>query len=155
MAIEIEFDAQLASNWLRGISKQWDAIAKRQDAYVKTISVFVFQDVMDHFKKERGSTGKWKAWSSIYEKHMASIGKAGNNILQDTGRLRNSFTPGMYRKTTAGLEWYNPAKTKGGFPYAAAHDEGGPKLPKRDFMWLSQSALDKISEATLEFLVKE
>lgn len=152
MSIELEFDSLLAEKWLRGLSKKWDDVAKRQDAYVKAIGVFVFQDVMDHFRQERGSADHWAPWSNSYQTKMELDGKGGNKILQDTGRLRNSFKAGMWRKTPAGIEWYNDAKTSSGFPYAYAHNEGGPKLPKRDFMWLSESAMDKISEATLAFI---
>jgi len=154
-AIELELDTSEIERFLSRLQTNKDQITKRDSAYISAVSVFVFQDVQDHFRKEQGSDGKWAAWSSIYSRHMQSIGKGGNQILQDSGRLRQSFTPGMYRATSEGIEWYNPAKTADGFPYAYAHDEGGPKLPRRDFMWLSESAMNKISEATLEFLVKE
>lgn len=152
MAIELAFDAAKVIDWLKEIEKRRKAIERRETAFGNAIGIFVFQDVLDHFKNEQGSEGKWAPWSSSYDARMKAIGKGGNNILQDTGRLRNSFTPGQWRKTSQGIEWYNPAKTKDGFPYAYAHDEGGPKLPKRDFMWLSDSAMNKISEATLAFL---
>lgn len=151
-AINLEFDAKKAEEFLKRLKRNKDSVDKRDDAYVSTISLFVFQDIINHFEKEQGPSGKWKAWSKVYAEHMETIGKGGNKILQDSGRLRQSFTPGQWRKRPAGIEWYNPAKTKGGFPYAAAHDEGGPKLPQRRFMWLSDSAMNKISEATAAFL---
>lgn len=150
--IDLEFDSAEVERFLKDIDKKRDAISRRNDAFVSTISIFVFQDIMSHFEQEKGSAGPWKAWSKIYLEHMTSIGKSGNQILQDSGRLRQSFTPGQWRAHPSGIEWYNPAKTKDGFPYAAAHDEGGPKLPKRDFMWLSETALEKIASATLAFL---
>jgi phage gpG-like protein len=151
-AIELAFDAEKVLSWLKAIEQRRKAIEKRESAFCNSIGIFVFQDVLDHFKNEQGSDGKWVGWSSSYSAKMKAAGKGGNNILQDTGRLRNSFTPGQWRKTSQGIEWYNPAKTNSGFPYAYAHDEGGPKLPKRDFMWLSDAAMNKISEATLAFL---
>lgn len=151
-AISLEFDTSKVQAFLRRLQENKKDVLKADDSFVSTISMFVFQDVISHFEKERGSEGKWKAWSKVYRAHMESIGKGGNKILQDTGRLRQSFTPGQWRSRPGGIEWYNPAKTKSGFPYAAAHDRGGPKLPKRDFMWLSDKAMDKIAKATAAFL---
>lgn len=154
-AIDLEFDAAKVDRFLRNIKDNKEAISRKNDIFVAVISTFVFQDVINHFEKEQGSAGKWKAWSKVYAEHMESVGKGGNQILQDSGRLRQSFTPGQWRAHPSGIEWYNPAKTKDGFPYAFAHNEGGPKLPKRDFMWLSGGAMEKIAEATLAFLTGE
>ncbi len=153
--VDLQLDDEAVKRFLNTLQTKHDQIKGRAAAYIDSVSVFVFQDVMDHFKNESGSEGQWKSWSKIYADHMQKIGKSGNKILQDSGRLRQTFHPGMYRGMPAGIQWYNPAKTDSGFPYAYAHDEGGPKLPKRDFMWLSESILEKISEATLAFLVPE
>lgn len=117
------------------------------------ISATVFQDIIDHFQQEEGPDGPWNEWSVSYRKQMERIGKGNNRILQDTGRLRNSFTPGNYRAQSDGVLFFNPAKTKRGFPYAAAHDEGGPKLPQRRFMWLSDAALENVAERTLAWVI--
>jgi len=53
------------------------------------------------------------------------------------------------------LLWFNDAKTKSGAPYAAIHDKGLGKQAKRDFMWLSNDAMEKISEQTLQFMLDE
>ena len=108
---------------------------------------------MDHFKQEQG-TGRvpWVKWSKSHRKAMERIGKGGNKILQDTGRLRGSFLPTQRRMSAEGILWFNPAKTKKGFPYAAAHQEGGEKLPARPFMWISDKTLDNIGAQTLKFL---
>lgn len=151
-SIDLKLDAKKVEKFLKDLQKRSDQIHKRDNAFVDTISMFVFQDIIAHFEKEQGSRGKWKAWSKVYAEHMEKIGKGGNKILQDTGRLRQSFTPGQWRGRPAGIEWYNPAKTKSGFPYAAAHDQGGGKLPKRDFMWLGKGAMDKIAKATAAFM---
>lgn len=151
-AIDIEWNWGKADRWLKKLNENAKDVKKRDQAFVDAISIFVFQDIISHFEKEQGSEGKWKPWSKMYREHMTAIGKGGNKILQDTGRLRGSFTPGKWRTNPAGIEWYNPAQTADGFPYAYAHNQGGPKLPKRDFMWLSKSALDKISKATVAFL---
>jgi hypothetical protein len=86
---------------------------------------------------------------------MDKRGKGGNKILQDTGKLKQNFKPNHYRSSSKGLYWYNDAVTKSGFPYAYAHDEGGDQLPKRDFMWLSDDALEEVGNQTLQFLLDE
>lgn len=47
---------------------------------------------------------------------MKELGKGGNKILQDSGRLRNSFKPQNYRSVSEGILWFNNAQTKSGFP---------------------------------------
>lgn len=154
-AIELKFDSKKAEQFFADLNKRLGIVNDAEEKFVNILSAIVFQDIMSHFEKERGSKGPWKPWSKMYADHMAMIGKGGNKILQDTGRLRQSFTPGQWRSHPAGIEWYNPAKTSSGFPYAYAHNEGGPKLPKRDFMWLSKTALDKMAKATVAFLAGE
>lgn len=119
------------------------------------LSAVVFRDIMDHFESEKGPDGAWSPWSAFYADHMQRIGKGGNKILQDSGHLRQAFQPTNYRASSDGITWFNPAKTKKGFPYAFAHDEGGPKLPARTFMWLSEDASEKIAQVTLDFVLGE
>lgn len=162
-----------------------DKIAKVKNGnsiYRTLLSSIVFRDIMQHFKDEEGSDGPWEEWSDMYSDHMMKHGGGLGRILQNTGRLRNSVTPGKVRNVPGGYLWYNNAVTakkfekttktttvfgktiskktiktqkSGGFPYAYAHNEGGPKLPKRDFMWLSEEAMDSISEQTLAFILDE
>ena len=114
------------------------------------ISSNVFKDVIDHFETEEGSVGNWAAWSDAYQNHMEKIGRSGNKILQFSGKLRQNFTPKKYRSVPGGILFYNNAKTKSGFPYAWAHNEGEGDLPTRDFMWLSEIAMrDVASQVSL------
>lgn len=120
------------------------------------ISANVFRDLLGHFEREESPGGRaWQAWSEIYAEHMEKKGKGGNKILQDTGRLRQSFTPTSYRVVTGGIVFYNSAKTNSGFPYADAHNTGGSKLPQREFMWLSDIAMEEISDSTLNWLLED
>jgi phage gpG-like protein len=147
--------------------------------YVGLLSAIVFADVQDHFETESDPDGRWKEWSKSYSE--AVQGKAfyrtiagrvvriasdsvdkppkpprkPGMILQATGRMRNNFKPTKVKSTSGGILWFNDAKTKGGFPYAAAHDNGGDKLPQRSFMWLSNKAIEKIEAQTLQFLLDE
>lgn len=150
-----EFDDQEVKEFLSQLDSRLKKIKNGFAQYAGLLSAIVYQDIIKHFEEEQGSGGPWEKWSTFYMEQMKLENKSGNKILQDTGRLRNSFTPQKYRKTSAGLLWYNNAKTKSGFPYAAAHDEGGSRLPKRDFMWLSSKAMDKISEQTLQFMLEK
>lgn len=151
MAIELEFDSAEAKKFLESLQDRQDAISKQTDWFVTdVIGIFVFQDVMDHFKRETGSSGKWEKWSPAYAANARARGQ--KMILQNTGRLRQNFSAGQWRKRGGNIEWYNNAKTARGFPYAAAHNEGGPILPKRDFMWLGDGAMKKISDACAAFM---
>jgi phage gpG-like protein len=152
MAAEFAFEDKDAQKFLKKMMKNASDVTKKTKQYVDLLSIVVFQDIMKHFASETGSKGAWAKWSDVYRDHMQKIGKGGNKILQDTGRLRGSFIPTNYRVNSDAIVWFNPAKTKSGFPYAAAHDEGGPKLPQRDFMYLSDEAREKIEEQTLKFL---
>lgn len=150
---------------------------KKEKAFHGAVSALVFADITRHFENEMGEKGKWEQWSDSYRAAIEGkvfFRKVGgvtipfdtakmenppppprNNgmILQtQIGRLRQNFKPADYRINSEGITWFNDAKTSKGFPYAAAHDEGGGKLPKRSFMWLSLAALEKIAEATLDFI---
>lgn len=154
---EIDFDSEEVDRVVRNLLKKTEAITKRDKAVVGILSAIVFRDVMEHFDKSEGSKGKWTArngdkWSPSYTKFMNRIGRGGNKVLINNGRLRMNFQPQNVRKVSDGLMWFNNAQTASGFPYAAAHDEGGPKLPKRDFMWLSDKAMESIEDQILRYL---
>jgi len=150
--IEIKFEGKEANKFFTDIIKNVKGVETKSNDYVVALSAIVFADVMDHFGKESGRKGKWKRWSPSYTKKMKKAGRSDNKILQFSGGLRQRFTPTNVRKVSGGLLWFNRAKTKKGFPYAFAHDEGGAKLPQRQFMWLSDPALKKIEAETLKFI---
>lgn len=154
MATEVTFENKEVLDFLKNIDKKLKNIKDGERNYISLLSAIVYRDINEHFEKEEGSGGKWEHWSFWYALQMEKKGKGGNKILQDTGRLRNSFKPMSMRKTGEGFLWFNNAQTKKGFPYAYAHDEGGDKLPKRDFMWLSEDAQEKISVQTLQFMIE-
>lgn len=153
-ALYTEFEDKEVKKFLRNMDSNLKKIKDGESKFKGILSAIVYKDVTRHFEKEEGSDEMWAPWSDIYSDRMKEAGKGGNKILQDSGKLRNSFKPTNVRKTGAGLLWFNNAKTKGGFPYAAAHDEGGPRLPKRDFMWLSQESFDDIAKQTLNFMLE-
>lgn len=153
--IEAVFEDDKAREFLKTVGLRLKNVRHANKAFVGLISTIVFKDVMNHFDKEEGPKGPWEAWSDSYQKQLNSMGRGGNKILQFTGRLRQNFKPTNVRGTPTGILWYNDAVTKSGFPYAAAHDEGGGKLPSRPFMWLSDDALKDIASQTLNYLVDE
>jgi phage gpG-like protein len=153
------FDDAAARRMLERLNKRIKEVEGGGKIFLDLASAMVFRDLVQHFEQEKGSEGPWKAWSDFYAQKMERLGKGGNKILQDSGRLRQGLIPIQsgrnVRKVPEGILWFNPAKTKGGFPYALAHDEGGEKLPKRDFMWLSASARENIAQKTLAFIMEE
>lgn len=151
--MEAKFYSKAADKFFKKLIKNSKAITDGQKKYLVTLGAVVYKDIIRHFEKEKDPNGGWEEWSDIYAEHMAKIGKGGNKILQDKGRLRNSFTPTSFQKQSGGVVWFNPAKTGEGFPYAYAHDEGGPKLPERKFMWLSENALETMGVKTLRFIL--
>jgi phage gpG-like protein len=158
MASEVtiaEFEDKEVKAFLKSMISKSGKVEKQDKQYVGLLSAIVFKDVITHFEQEKGSKGNWKKWSPTYQKHMQEIGRAGNKILQFSGRLRQNFKPTDYKTSAKGITWFNDAKTKSGFSYAAAHDSGGGKLPQRDFMWLSDKGLEQISLQTLQYLIDE
>jgi phage gpG-like protein len=138
--------------YLSGLSQRHKQLDEKDRKVVAIMSAIVFRDVMDHFAQEQGPEGKWAPWSPKYRRHMHSIGKGGNKILQDSGRLRQSFNMAKWKTTGDGIVWFNNAKTKSGAPYAKIHDEGGKYHPQREFMFLSNKAVEDIEAALLKFL---
>lgn len=149
---QIVFDDAEAQEFIGGIIDKHKKISERHEEVVALMSAIVFRDIIQHFEKEEGPDGRWKAWSQNYRKFMASVGKTNNKILQDSGRLRGSFQPSNVRKVSDGILWFNNAKTGSGFPYAHAHNEGGPRLPQRKFMWISDQAMSDIETQILRYL---
>lgn len=136
----------------------WKLGPKGQRDIAALMKVVVYRDVIEHFKDERGPRGRWARWSRAYEAHLNRTGKGQNKKLQYNGRLRQSFVPGRYenwRLLKDGVLFFNNAKTKGGFPYAEAHDEGGSvpgRPPARPFMWVSGNAMSDIANNILAWL---
>lgn len=155
MGFEVEFKNEEVSEFMAQLLKRTNDVKDGNKAYVGLLSAIVYRDVMTHFKEEKGSEGRWKTWSPSYQEHMKKIGRAGNKILQFNGRLRQTFQPTDNKTSSRGITWFNNAKTKSGYPYAWGHQEGDGKLPKRDFMWLSNSALDEMARQTLAYMIQE
>jgi len=154
-SIEATFEDKEVADFLKSIATNLNKVKGGDNKFAGLLSAIVFRDVIGHFTQQEGSEGPWAPWSESYLEHMKKIGRQNNMILQFTGRLRDSFRPTNFKATSEGLLWFNRAKTSEDFPYAYAHDTGGGRLPKRDFMWLSDKAVEDISEQTLNFMLDE
>lgn len=153
--IDVKFNAKKLESFLDGLDRGLKGVSSARKAYGGFIGKIVFADVLDHFEKERGPDGKWKRWSDLYRERMVKQGKGGNRLLQDSGRLRGGFQPGRFRAQKGQVTYFNPQKTKSGFPYAAHHNDGASDgSNSRRFMWLSKDALQDVSKATLLFVMR-
>ena len=145
-------DDRNAQAWLRRLQRKVSEVKGGKAAFAALCSAVVFKDVIEHFDEERGSEGKWAKWSAAYTKHMNSIGKGGNKILQDTGKMRNALTPIRagrgYKNVSDGILWFNKVG------YSGRHDRGEGQT-KRDFMWLGKAALEDIEKVTLAFILDD
>jgi len=154
-AAGITFNDKKMKKVLKGMVDNAKDIKTNDKKFWSIMSAIAFADVLDHFEKEKGPGGKWQAWSDIYATRMAKIGKGGNKILQDTGRLRQSTQlADTNSRRKKGQLVFNPAKTSDGKPYALDHDLGEGGMPQRQFMWLSLKALNKMSKALSVYIVK-
>jgi len=147
----VVFNDRKVKKMMADILKSEKEIGQRSRQYAGVLSARVLSDIFDHFKKEQGPNGSWKAWSPQYTQYMSAIGKGGNKILQDTGRLRSGWQPTNYTATREGFFWFNPVR------YSRAHDQGSREenLPARPFAWLSKDAMKKIADDTLQFMIKK
>jgi phage gpG-like protein len=154
--VSVEFEDANVRRLLKGISTHLDEVKNGDKKYTGLVSAIVFADVMDHFQKQQGPSGPWAPWSQLYKKRAQEMGRSeGSNMLKMSGRMRNTFTPDKVRGTSDGPLWFNNARTRAGFPYAYWFDEDPKNKKKRPFMWLSETAMDKISDQTLEFIAEE
>jgi hypothetical protein len=173
---EFSFDAAAWEKTVNEIRGRWDDIKSRKE-FGGIVSATVFQDIMEHFAKQEGPGGKWPAWSTSYmdaiqgraafrfingrlvrlneyqvEEYGIKPPRKMGLMLQATGNLRKSFTPTSWLGNDAGILFYNRAKTRTGFAYAEAHDQGTEKLPQRNFMWLSTKAMGNILTRKIKWL---
>lgn len=143
----ITFNDRKLKKFFKKIEKNVDEISDHGKVFWGALQAVALKDVINHFEKETGPKKKWAKWSDLYAAHMAKAGKSGNKILQDSGNLRQRImNADSTTRIKQGQLLYNPAKTKGDFDYAKAHDEGRDTLPQREFMWLSKRALSRMSK---------
>ena len=146
MSTTVVIDDKEVQKLINSLIKNVGQISDKGKKYVGLLSSIVFGDVIEHFEKEEGPNGRWRAWSPRYQKYMMSVGKANNLILSDTGKLRQGWQPTRYRVAKDGVLWFNPVE------YAAQHNDGIAPYPQRKFAWLSNKAVKEIESQTVKFL---
>lgn len=96
------------------------------------LSPFVYQDIIDHFAKEQGPDGKWKARSEFTKMAYEKQGKSGRKLLQVTGALRQSILPGQMVEKQSG----STAEYIANIVYSGIHNYGGTIKAKGRFLYL-------------------
>lgn len=152
---KVEFKDKEVRDFLNNLIKNINLVEKKDKAVWHILSAIAYQDVIDHFEKEKGPKGKWQKWSDVYRDRMIRKKKGNNKILQDIGTLRMGIVfPISQSEIRRGVLLFNQV------PYARRHDEGdkrkinGVKMPMRKFFWISDKALDKMAQSVLTFLMK-
>jgi phage gpG-like protein len=153
--MSVEFNASKMISYMKDLRKRTKEVTDADKKFASSIAIMVYKDILDHFKKESGPQGKWKAWSKAYAEHKRKIGKGGDNILQDSRRMVQNLTPESYRVRSSEIEWFNNTKAEDGTPYAYYHNEGAGGMPERRFMWLSKSVEQKLLKASLAYITSE
>jgi phage gpG-like protein len=123
-----------------------------------------FADIQQHFRDEKDESGAWKArkqstvdrYTKIFNgqwKAPSGATKAqfnpSNKLLQQTGKLRGSILPANIVKKSA-----NSIMVFSNLDYSGAHDRGTKTIPKRSFMWLSNSAKSRMIEIIMNLAIK-
>lgn len=149
MSAEFEFENKQWQSFLTKINKKFKDINNRKE-FSDLVSIIAFGDIVDHFDKEIGPSGKWTKWSKIYRKHLERIGRGGNKILQFSGRLRKSILPnnGKKRSNSLGILPYTNVI------YASTHQYGYKNIPARPFMWMSKDGMKRLVMATEKWLLE-
>lgn len=90
----------------------------------RKVSVWLMRWVNDNFKSQGGKVGKWKPFKLGGRRLPGGGIDASAKLLQDTGRLRASFSP-FYSRTEAGVG--------SALKYSITHELGFPhrNLPAR------------------------
>lgn len=144
---------------------------KNASAYLKlAIETKGRQDVLDHFREQKGPDGPWKPRSAKTQEayanyasgkwklpkgsgHMAKYNPS-NLLLILSGRLRGSIQPSGQ---DGGVRVIGPDAVMlySAVEYSRAHDQGVPgRLPKREFMYLSEKGRESVAEVFLGALME-
>jgi phage gpG-like protein len=122
-------------------------------------TTYGFQDIIDHFRRESGPRGRWKrrkpSTQKSYERRKKTDSRYSptNKLLQLTGNLRKSLLPeggSLKRRGKFGIMLFTDIK------YAGKHNKGdrARRIPRREFMWLSNRAARKMINLFARGLVK-
>jgi len=138
--LKLEFDRGAFNQFLKEVGFESDIIRKVN----KKAAFLIEQDVKNYiFKNEEDSSGeKWKRLKNERPRNRRGKRKTKNKkkrksskILQNTGRLKRSTSSDFdSREVTVGTN----------VPYAEYHQFGTGNIPKREFLYVRDSVVDKI-----------
>jgi phage gpG-like protein len=116
---------------IKGFDKRIQLIEGDKKIY-SVIASMAYKDVIQHFDNTVGRSGIWQplAASTIRQRRRGS-----SKPLQDTGVMKGSIRP-------IGLK--TRAEVFTNIDYAKYHDLGTRNIPRREFMWLSGGAKERI-----------
>lgn len=139
-AFKITINDEKARTLFTGISKR---AADATEAN-KIIALKMRQDVLNHFRDEKGSDGAWKDLKPATWKSKLEHGHTKK--LQNTGTLR------MRNMPEAGKDY---ALVFNDLSYASTHQLGSKNVPQRDFLWLSKSMLNNIVKLMANYIIRK
>ena len=163
VAFRAELDDREWRNFINGMLKR----AENKNQLLKgAYNIFGFQDIIDHFENEEGPDGKWRQRSSNTDRtyDLIKTGRrkppggfrrgsftSSNKILQLTGNMRKSILSKTVKRKSS-----NSVKVVSNVEYSGKHDEGdkSKNLPQRQFMWLSDGAMEKMNGFIIDELMK-
>lgn len=155
---KVEFNSTSLQMLIKSIGGYRDWI----DILKKVVATVGLRDVSDHFRNKTGPMGSWPARSRATQAKYQRIkeGKEdppegtqrgwfspNNQLLVLSGALRQGFLPSNIRKSSDAVTLFNPVE------YAGKHDRG-EGVTQRQFMWLSNSAMDNIEKGFVFTVMK-
>ena len=145
--IEVEFDNKEVEKFLKNLVKNTKEV-DRSSVLEKNIAPVIFRDILEHFNAEMGPKTKWPALTGWYAKWKKK--KFGDRpMLVMSGDMRKAFLPANSRITNRGYEFYNT------MPYSGEHDRGENGKKKREFMFLTDEGMNRVSALTMAFIMKD
>jgi phage gpG-like protein len=99
------------------------ARAENPARYMRVVSTQMHRDIIEHFDRESGPSGSWKAWSPKYAAWRAK---------HKPGKILHFSGAGL-RETLRISSGKNYASVGSALDYAPTHDSGDPtrNIPKR------------------------
>lgn len=112
---------------------------------MSTIATMGLKDVDEHFRNEKGPSGRWKP---LAKSRSRKRDKGGQLILNDTGILKGSIRGKAIKKQ---------AVISTNVDYADFHQHQKKRYkrpPQRKFLWISKKAREAIAKILGKFIVK-
>lgn len=148
MAVEVKVIIEL-----NGVDRKLIKLAlktENMDTPLRQSAIYMEGAVAKRFRSGGGSR-PWKPLSpNTIKRHPH---RAGGKPLNDTGRLRSSVTAGSTRRIVGKRMYYGMGSN---IVYAASHNFGYKKIPKREFMYFDEKdekAIKRVFEDYIKGLI--